>query len=172
MGIRQDGEAWALEPLASRRNPYIGNRAHGPAPGVGEKVLWLCFSTHLHEDSPGDSPTLCVEPNGRFPATPTRSSPAVTDGRDKSTLADRKETAMDHRAATARPSPAHLPALSSCVFSPEGYSGVGGAGCRAARTAAGSFPGHGREHTVRHGRTRERQGPSPVGMAPALPPCG
>jgi len=58
------------------------------------------------------------------------------------------------------------PALGTCVFSPEGYSGVGGAGCRAARTAAGSFPGHSSEHTVRPGRTRERQGPSPVGVAP------
>ena len=70
MGIVQDGEALALESLASRRNPYIGNRAHGPDPGVGEKVLLLFFSTHLHEDSQEDSSTLCVGQNGRFPATP------------------------------------------------------------------------------------------------------
>jgi hypothetical protein len=65
------------------------------------------------------------------------------------------------------------PALGSCVFSPEGYSGVGGAGCRAARTSAGSCPGHGRQNAVRRGRTQERQGPF-TGLCGALrcPPCG
>jgi hypothetical protein len=58
------------------------------------------------------------------------------------------------------------PSLGACVFSPEGYSGVGGAGCRAARTSVGSFPGHGRENALRRGRTRERQGPSQVCVAP------
>src|SRR4029453_1649234 len=58
------------------------------------------------------------------------------------------------------------PSLGFCVFSPEGYSGVGGVGCRAARTSAGSFPGYGRENALRRGRTRERQGPSPVWVAP------
>src|SRR5919197_789819 len=70
MSILQDGEALALEPLASRRNPYIGNRAHGPDPGVGEKVLLLFFSTYMYEDSQEDSSTLCVSQNGRFHRRP------------------------------------------------------------------------------------------------------
>ena len=59
-----------------------------------------------------------------------------------------------------------IAALGACVFSPEGYSGVGGAGCRVARTSTRAFPGYDRENTVRRGRIRKRQRPSQVGVAP------